>query len=328
MAIDVFTRIDAQLSDPISDFVTNGVSQLASAATGPLKVAATIYVVLHGYAIMRGLIKDPVMDFAFRALKVVILVALVTQVGTYNEYVKNVFFDALPREIGNALAGGSGSAPTAAAFDKLVQKGWQAGYEIWSQSGVTNPGPALVAALVFFVSGAGTVIAYAISLYAKVALAIVLALGPVFIAFYLFNPTRRFTESWLGQVVNFTVLQVLVIVVLSLILKCADQLAQAYGSSSGDPTLAGLVFCVIFVLAGFVSTQLPGIASGIAGGGAALGLGLAQAAMQAAAVASSKLATRAARSTAAKTAGAMGRAREARWAAAGQAAARATGRRS
>src|SRR3954464_11516549 len=102
---------------------------------------------------MRGLIKDPVIDCAFRALKVVILVALVTQVGTYNEYVKNVFFDALPHEIGNALAGGSGSAPTAAAFDKLVQKGWQAGYEIWSQSGVTNPGAALVGALVFFLVG-------------------------------------------------------------------------------------------------------------------------------------------------------------------------------
>ena len=122
MAIDLFTQIDAQLSDPISDFVTDGVSQLASAATGPLKVAATIYVVLHGYAIMRGLIKEPVMDFAFRALKVVILVALVTQVGTYNEYVKNVFFDALPREIGNALGRRVEFAPTAAAFDQLLKK--------------------------------------------------------------------------------------------------------------------------------------------------------------------------------------------------------------
>src|ERR1044072_9188006 len=122
MAIDVFTRIDAQLSDPISDFVTDGVSQLASAATGPLKVAATIYVVLYGYAIMRGLIKEPVLDFAFRAMKVVILVPLVTQVSSYNEYVKNILFDYLPREIGNTISGGSSHAPTAAQFDQLLNK--------------------------------------------------------------------------------------------------------------------------------------------------------------------------------------------------------------
>ena len=52
--MNLFAQLDAQLTGPISDFVTDGVSQLASAATGPLKVAATIYVAIHGYAVMRG----------------------------------------------------------------------------------------------------------------------------------------------------------------------------------------------------------------------------------------------------------------------------------
>jgi type IV secretion system protein VirB6 len=326
VALNLFTQLDAQLTDPIGEFVTDGVSHLASAATGPLKVAATIYVVLYGYAIMRGLIKEPVLDFAFRAMKVVILVALVTQVSSYNEYVKNIFFDYLPREIGNAISGGSSHAPTAAQFDQLLNKGFKAAYDIYEKAGWTDPGPAIVGGVVLLATVIGTAVAYAIALYAKVALAVVLAVGPVFIALYLFNPTRRFTESWVGQVVNFVVLQVLVIAVMSLIIKSVQTIASATGT--GEVLTAGLTFSLIFLLAAFVSTQLPGIASGIAGGGAALGLGLAQAAMQASAVASSKLAARAARSTAAKTAGAMGRAREARWAAAGQAAARATGRRS
>jgi len=324
--MNLFAQLDAQLTGPISDFVTDGVSQLASAATGPLKVAATVYVAIHGYAVMRGLIREPILDFAFRAMKVVILVALVTQVSSYNEYVKNIFFDYLPREIGNALSGGSSYAPTAAQFDQLLNKGFKAAYDIYEKAGWTDPGPAIIGGVVLLATVLGTVVAYAIALYAKVALAVVLAVGPVFIALYLFNPTRRFTESWVGQVVNFVVLQVLVIAVMSLIIKSVQTIASATGT--GEVLTAGLTFSLIFLLAAFVSTQLPGIASGIAGGGAALGLGLAQAAMQAAAVASSKLATRAARSTAAKTAGAMGRAREARWAAAGQAAARATGRRS
>jgi len=57
------------------------------------------------------------------------------------------------------------------------------------------------------IAGFGAVVAYTVSLYAKVALATVLAVGPVLIALALFNSTKRFTESWLGQVVNYVVLQ-------------------------------------------------------------------------------------------------------------------------
>ena len=42
MAIDTFSKIDQQLSEPIQQFVTDGVSNLASAVSGPLKAAVTL----------------------------------------------------------------------------------------------------------------------------------------------------------------------------------------------------------------------------------------------------------------------------------------------
>jgi len=280
MALQIFSKIDQQLADPINQFVTDGVSNLASAVSGPLKAAVTLWIIFQGIAILRGVVNEPVMDFAVKAMKVVVIVALATKVDTYNAFIKNVFFEALPREIGNALAGSGATTPTANAFDSFLQKGYQSAQELWSQSGMTNPGPAFLGVMVMVIAGLGAVVAYTVSLYAKIALAVVLALGPVFVALALFRSTKRFTESWLGQVVNFVVLQALVMVVLSLVLKVADQLSTTAASGNfGDAMMSALTMSVVYLLAAFVSFQLPGIASAIAGGGAALGLGLAQSAV-------------------------------------------------
>ena len=100
--------------------------------------------------------------------------------------------------------------------------------------------PAILGAFVMLIAGFGAVVAYTVSLYAKVALATVLAVGPVFIALALFNSTKRFTESWLGQVVNYVVLQALVMVVLSLVLKVADKFAATSASADfGQAMMAG-----------------------------------------------------------------------------------------
>lgn len=280
MALQIFSKIDQQLAEPINQFVTDGVSNLASAVSGPLKAAVTLWIILQGIAIMRGVVGEPVLDFAVKAMKVVVIVALATKVGTYNEYVKSVFFDALPREIGNALAGSGATTPTANAFDSFLTKGYQSAQELWSQSGMTNPGPAFLAVMVMIIAGLGAVVAYTVSLYAKVALAVVLAVGPVFIALALFNATKRFMESWLGQLVNFVVLQALVMIVLSLVLKVADQFsATAASGNFGEAMMGALTMSVVYLLAMFVSLQLPGIASSIAGGGAALGAGFVQTAI-------------------------------------------------
>src|SRR6478609_7437411 len=55
-------------------------------------------------------------------------------------------------------------------------------------------------------------------LYAKIGLAIVIALGPVFIALMLFEATRPFGADWTRQVANFVVLQVLVVALVGLML--------------------------------------------------------------------------------------------------------------
>lgn len=267
----VFEFIDGQFKTPLETFVSEGTSNIAEWVTGPLTAAVTLYVVLYGYLVLRGSVQDPVLEFAFRAIKLAIIVMLVKNAGEYQTYVTNVFFDILPREIAQAL--NTGTTPSASTFDSLLDKGQASATDIWSRASwpvdiVTGVGGMLVIGVSFLVAGIG----YVVSLYARLALAIVLAIGPIFIALAMFQSTRRFTEAWIGQLANFVILQVLVVAVGALLISCLDSTFTAIDAYT-DVLMRPIALCAIGIAALYVFYQLPAIASALASGGASLAYG-------------------------------------------------------
>lgn len=209
---EVFAFVDGQFKSPLETFISDGTSNISEWAAGPLTVAITLYVVLYGYLVLRGSVQDPVLGFAYKAIKLAIIVMLVKNASEYQIYVTNIFFDVLPREISQAL--NTGAVPSASTFDSLLDKGQASATAIWSRASwpvdlVTSVGGMMVIGASFLVAAIG----YIVSLYARLALAIVLAIGPIFVALAMFQSTRRFTEAWIGQLANFVILQVLVVAV-------------------------------------------------------------------------------------------------------------------
>ena len=267
----VFEFIDGQFKQPLERFVSDGTSNIAEWVTGPLTAAVTLYIVLYGYLVLRGSVSEPVLEFVFRAIKLAIIVMVVKNAGEYQTYVTNVFFDILPREVSQAL--NSGTTPSASTFDSLLDKGQASATDIWSRASwpvdiVTGVGGMMVIAVSFLVAGIG----YVVSLYARLALAIVLAIGPIFIALAMFQSTRRFTEAWIGQLANFVILQVLVVAVGSLLISCIDSTFTAIDGYS-DVLMRPIALCAVGIAALYVFYQLPGIASALAAGGASLAYG-------------------------------------------------------
>jgi len=121
---------------------------------------------------------------------------------------------------------------------------------------------------VIYVAAALTAaLGFGVTLLAKLALALLIALGPLFIACALFNVTRRFFFGWLAQAINYLVLFALILAVLQLVLALvAGQWSRIEG---GDPVAGGLVFVALCLLAMIFFLQTPTIASGIAGGASA-----------------------------------------------------------
>lgn len=267
----VFSFVDGQFKTPVENFISSGTSNIANWVSGPLTAALTLYVVLYGYLVLRGSVQEPILEFAFRAIKLAIIVMLVRNASGYQTYVTDLFFETLPREISQAL--NSGTAPSASTFDSLLDKGQKCAREIWSRAAwpvdvVTGIGGMMAIGASFIVAAIG----YVVSLYARLALAIVLAIGPIFIALAMFQSTRRFTESWISQLANFVILQVLVVAIGSLLITCIDTTFTAIESYT-DVLMRPIALCAICLAALYVFYQLPGIASALAAGGASLTYG-------------------------------------------------------
>ena len=270
----VFQTLDQQLTEPLNQFISSGAEGVASYLSTPLTAALTLYVIIYGFLIIRGTVSDPLMDFAFRVIKLGIIVTLVRTSSDYQTYVSDLFFHSIPNDIGGAL--NAGTAPTASAFDGLLDQGQAAAHAILSKASSWSISEAFFSALAWLLvilsSFLVASIGYVVSLYAKVALALVLALGPAFIALAMFDATRRFTEAWIGQLVNYVILQILVVATGSLLITAISQIYKM-GNSFADFLMTAMSVGAVSTSAAIIFYQLPSIASALAAGGASLSYG-------------------------------------------------------
>ena len=73
----------------------------------------------------------------------------------------------------------------------------------------------------------GAVCVYTLFLMAlaRVALAVLLAIGPLFIVLLLFDGTKRFFEAWVAQLANYALVGVLAVLVASLLMTVVEAYA-------------------------------------------------------------------------------------------------------
>lgn len=263
---EIFSPAYTYVDGKLSDFLTTGLGNVIAAVQGPLLLALVLYIVLYGWAIIRGTISEPVMDAVVRMVKLCFIYAVATTVA-YNTYVSGPLFTDLPNWLAGAISGGT-VTNIGESFDEFLARGIDLAEGCFETASVMDPGPYLTGALVFGVTCVATAIGFAIVMIAKVALALLVALGPIFIACLVFEATRMFFYGWLKQGVNYLVLFALIITIFELILALVE---GQWGNinSQADPEMAAVLFMALCILGAIFFLQTPNIAAGIAGGAAA-----------------------------------------------------------
>jgi type IV secretion system protein VirB6 len=223
----------------------------------------TIYVALYGWAVLNAWIETTLTDAVKRVLFLVVVVTLATQWSYFSLFGYDVFTTGPAKMIAAVT---HGAVDPSALLDQVFEKGIRAGYRLMQEGGWSDMGLVVIGAVVV----AGTVITVGYSLFlivlAKIALAILLGLAPLFLLFLLFNATRDFFAQWLRQLFNFALIPVLVFGVSAVMLKFVDasltRLETATTSRLGEVTFLLLIGFILVMLL----RQVMGIAAGLGGG--------------------------------------------------------------
>ena len=101
----------------------------------------------------------------------------------------------------------------------------------------------------------------------RIALSVLLALGPLFIAMLLFGTTKRFFESWVAQMANYAFIALLTVMVAALMLTVIGTAADQALAQGGSIQIAHAVrLCLAAGLTFLVMRQVMPIAAGLASG--------------------------------------------------------------
>ncbi|WP_375649991.1 MULTISPECIES: type IV secretion system protein [unclassified Bartonella] len=267
--IDFFTTAENMLIEPIMQIMNETTANLSSGLSAPLKASCTIYIIFMGYNIISGRSSMPLWEFIVTAFKLGIIVSLATNAALYNEWVGDLFFNSLPNAIAHATQGTIHSDKN--IWDDLLNKAVAHVFDEAKSASWLALGAYLVAWIVGFacyvIAAVFCIIGFIVTMFAKLGLFLVISVGPLFISLYMFSSTRRFTEAWLGQVANFIILQILVILLGGMYVKLA---LKIFTTNIVDIMFSFGAFMVVGLGGIFLFFNLPGMASALASGGASL----------------------------------------------------------
>jgi type IV secretion system protein VirB6 len=264
-SFQIFEPAYTFINGKLDVFLNARTSAVIAEVAGPMRAALVLYVLLYGFAILRGAISEPIIDFAVRSLKLALIYMLATTVA-YSSWVTTPLFHTLPDALTQAISGAASPDP-GVAFDQFFAHAAYLGEKIGQTASPTNLAPILLSGAVYVIGALAAALGFGVVIVAKVTLALLVALGPIFVACALFDASRRFFFGWLSQAVNYLVLMALIITVFQMILSLvSDQWGQIDGQ---DPMAGGLIFIALCILGAIFFLQTPAIAAGIAGGASA-----------------------------------------------------------
>lgn len=266
-----FTELMELILSPLKSAAAQGAQNLASGIGTTVQLGITLYIILYGWQVARGEIAEPWNEFAKRAVKLGIIVALIQSTGLYQEYVIDFLAGSLPDALSNALS--NKPIPDASAFDSLANQIAILLTQIWQGTGWSAPAAtaraAVVTLLVMPFLWCALIVGFVVTLWAKAGMYFVATLGPLFIALAMFDQTRKYLHNWLDQIVSMIALQVLVALTCGLVIQGLEKAVKHAPTPESVFALAGhVIVLAVFSLA--IWSSLPRLASKLGGYGASL----------------------------------------------------------
>jgi type IV secretion system protein VirB6 len=263
--MEFFTPFYTWLNGLLARYIADNFARIAEALQPAIVTLGILYVLVWGLLQIFGRIEEPLVEGLKRIAVLVLIFGVGLHMWLYGDVIVNTFFTA-PAQLGSAIIG---AYDPVGVVQTIMDQGSDTAELLLKKGGVFDGD------LAFYISGiavylfVGVTAVYTIFLLAlsRIALSVLLALGPLFIALLFFNTTRRFVEAWIAQLANFAFVAILVVLVAALMLVVVGTATNAATARGGLIEIVDAVrVCLAAGLTLLVMRQIPSMAAGLASG--------------------------------------------------------------
>jgi type IV secretion system protein VirB6 len=260
-----FAEFNAWLTALLDDYIHQYTVQMATLLEPAIVTLGTLYVLVWGFLHIAGRIEEPVLE----GLKRIAILSLVFGVGLdlwlYDSVIVETFYRAPAALAGNLV----GANDFVTIVDTILFRGDDVATALLAKAGVFHGNFSFYFAgvavyLVIVITAVYTMFLLTLS---RIALSVLLAIGPLIIPLFLFQSTRRFVEAWFAQLATYAFVAVLAGLVAALMMHLIDQAAaQAEAAGGGIQIAQAVRVCIAAGFTFLVMRQVLPMAGGLASG--------------------------------------------------------------
>jgi type IV secretion system protein VirB6 len=260
-----FAEFSQWLNALLATYIGDTSTKVASAMEPVVVTLGTLYVMTWGFLHLVGKIEEPVLEGLKRIAVLALVFGVAINLWHYQDVIVNLFFNGP----GQLAAAAIGAQDFTDVIDTILNRGDAVGSALLAKSGSWHWNVAydLAAVAVYLTVGVTAVYTMFLLTLSKIALSVLLALGPVILPLFLFDATRRFVEAWIAQLANYAFVAVLSALVAALMMTVIDRAAAQAQSAGGDIQIAhALRVCLAAGFTFLVLRQVLPMASALASG--------------------------------------------------------------
>jgi type IV secretion system protein VirB6 len=253
------------LNGELATYIGTNTALVAQALEPAIVTLATVYVMVWGYLQLMGRVDEPLVQGLRRLITLALILGCALRLWLYNSLLVDTFYRA-PAQLAALVVGAQDPVAT---IDTIWERGGLVADFLWNNGGVFNGdfGYYVAGAVVWTLMGLLCVYTMFLIALSGIALAVLLALGPLFMGLLLFEATRRYFEAWLAQLANYALVTILTVMVASLLLQIVESYAtQTAARGAAIVTVDALNMVLVAVLVFLLLRQIMPIASALAGG--------------------------------------------------------------
>jgi len=259
-----FTEFNAWLTSILATYISTNTAAVAQALSPAIVTLGTCYVMVWGFMQLTGRLDEPVMAGVRRIGVLAIVLGVSLELWLYNDLIVDTFFNA-PGELAARVVG---AFDPVSIVDQIMFSGDDIGRQLLAKGGIVHGFTYGVAGFVVYaIVGVTAVYTMFLLALSRIALSVLLALGPLFIALLFFESTKRFFGAWIAQLANYALIGILTVLVAALMLTVISTAAASALASGGGIQIAEAVrVCLAAGLTFLVMRQVMPMAAGLSTG--------------------------------------------------------------